>query len=191
METDDGKKRKVASGTDPTHEPMTDGASGKKPDEDGPGSWLSAYYLLDAWAETGTHPDRRRARRESAKCGELAPESDARPENIDCMQLTLLLAVVSRPLSPGAAGTGSCDAQAYGGRTVCKVQRIHLRRVFAASPLAGAGGGGSGAVETVWQHMSSAGIAIGATLPALARLWPSRDEVLVLMPLSSDNTHKP
>ena len=86
------------------------------------------------------------------------------------MEVTVLLGVVSRPAA--VAGAGESD-QVYGGGTACKVQRLELRRAVS-------GAAGAGAVGHVWDLVSSAGLAVGTRLPAFARLWPARNQLLLL-----------
>lgn len=113
-------------------------------------AWTSAYYLLDARAGNGVAEGRDAEERASVQ-SELGEGSQA------SSQLTLLVAVVSRLGHAEAAET-------CGGRTRCRLQRIHLERSVASGP---------------WQLISSVGVDVGAAVPPLARLWPSRDQILM------------
>ena len=84
------------------------------------------------------------------------------------MEVTVLLGVVSRPV----AVAGESD-QVYGGGTACKVQRLELRRAVS-------GAAGAGAAGHAWDLVSSAGFAVGTRLPVFARLWPARNQLLLL-----------
>jgi hypothetical protein len=72
------------------------------------------------------------------------------------MQVTVLVAVVSRP----RAGS----QEPFGGQTRSRLQRLHLERKLASEG---------------WKTVSTAGVAVGTAIPALARLWPTRDEMLI------------
>jgi hypothetical protein len=141
--------------------------------------WKSAYYLVDAWEGGG-----------EVAGGGSGGGGGARGGGVDgsggqSMEITLLVALVNRPARASHGASADTVDDVYSGKTVCKLQHLRLARTLATGDALQGGAQGGGQLSS-WRLVHSAGVGVGGMVPPLARLWPSRDSVLLASPHSYD-----